>query len=364
MKVLLFSTQWPEYMVELANGLSSYAEVTLVMPNNHRFTPKHAKLLNKQVGLFQYKLIFHKSIRDNFNMLYSILKLLWGVKPDILHIQANGHRLFYWVAIFKPWNTKIVNTIHDPAKHMGDRASAKIKDNLVIRLSKYFTNKYIVHGQILIEELVKYYNVPKRKVISIPHGHFEIYKKFKDNGFKTRHKNYVLFFGRIWKYKGLQYFIDAANKVIDTFPATMFYIVGKGEDLSNYNFDQNKKDNFFIDNRRVSLGEAAVYYENAAFVVLPYLEATQSGVIPVAYAFSKPVIATKVGAITDILIHNKTGFLVDKENTVQLAFAMEKLLSNNQLLTDFSFNAYQFAENTLSWENISRLTYETYLQLS
>ncbi|PTB96658.1 hypothetical protein C9994_06375 [Marivirga lumbricoides] len=363
MKVILFSTQWPEYMVELANNLSKYTNVTLMMPNNHRFTQEHAKLLDNTVELVQYKLVLHKSIRDNFKMINFILKILWSVKPDILHIQANGHRLFYWVALFKPWKSKIINTIHDPAKHIGDKTSEKIKDDFVKKKSKYFTKRYIVHGHSLIPELVNNYHVSKKSVVSIPHGHLEIYKKFINDSFQTRHKDYVLFFGRIWKYKGLQYFIDAANIVLEKFPNQLFYIVGEGDDLANYIFDQQKMKNFFIDNRRVTLAEAAVYYENASFIVLPYVEATQSGIIPVAYAFSKPVVATRVGAVKEVVLDNNTGLLVEKENCKELANAIEKLLLNKKVLKKYSLNAYKFAMVNLSWDLIAKQTYKTYREV-
>ncbi|MFT6034489.1 MAG: starch synthase, partial [Marivirga sp.] len=211
--------------------------------------------------------------------------------------------------------------------------------------------------------LAKNYNVKKSHIVSIPHGHFEIYKKFKDHNFKTKDKNYILFFGRIWKYKGLQYFIDAANLIIQRHPKTMFYIVGKGEELSKYSFEEKNKDNFFIDNRRVTLGEAAVYYQNASVVVLPYIEATQSGVIPAAYAFGKPVIATKVGAIHEIVKNNQTGILVQKMNVVDLAGAIEKLISNPKTLKQYGSNALYFANNFMAWNQIGHSTYKTYKEL-
>ncbi|MFT6841468.1 MAG: starch synthase [Psychroserpens sp.] len=362
MKVLLFSTQWPEYMISLANSMAKHANTTLMLPSNHRFTEEHKTLISKEVKFVPYHVVFHKSIRDNFFLLKNILRTIWEIKPHILHIQANGHRLFYWIALFKPWNTKIINTIHDPEKHLGDRVSRQIKDNTVKFLSPLFTKKYIVHGIALKDELAKSYKVGNKKIVSIPHGHFEIYKSFTDTTFKVNHKDYILFFGRIWKYKGLQYFIDAANIVLLKYPNTIFYIVGQGEDLNNYKFDLANKNNFTIINRRVSLAEANIIYQNALITVLPYVEATQSGVIPVSYAFAKPVIATNVGSIGEMVIDGKTGFLIEKRNSAQIAEKLIEVLENDELITKMGKEAYKFAKENLSWDLIAQSTYDVYCE--
>ncbi len=66
-------------------------------------------------------------------------------------------------------------------------------------------------------------------------------------------------------------------------------------------------------------------------VVLPYIEATQSGVVPIAYAHSKPVVATRTGGLPDSVEDGKTGFLVEPRNELALANAVIKLLQDRQL---------------------------------
>src|SRR5579859_1932811 len=171
MKVLLFSTDWPEYMIELANEMAGYCETVLMMPWNYGLTEAHKKCLSKAVSFRDFELIDYKSIRKNFVMLFNILKVIWKEKPEILHIQSNGHRLFYWVALFKPWKTKIVNSVHDPEKHSGDALSLAVDDSLAEYLMRFFTEKYIVHGDNLIEMLAKSYRIDRARIVSIPHGH-------------------------------------------------------------------------------------------------------------------------------------------------------------------------------------------------
>ena len=73
MKVILFSTQWPEYMISLANGLSSHCKTILMIPSNHRLTEEHEKLLNDQVSLIKYKVIFQSIAKVNTVKMIHIL---------------------------------------------------------------------------------------------------------------------------------------------------------------------------------------------------------------------------------------------------------------------------------------------------
>ena len=297
-------------MIELANALSEDVDVVLMLPENHRLTPKHVELIRSTVNFIPFTLVLHRSIRDNGRMLLTILRAIWEEKPDVLHVQSNGHRLFHLIAPLLPSGTRVVNTVHDPTNHPGDQRSEKIDDRAVRHRAKRFTDRFIVHGESLLPRLCKEYGVEEAKVSVIPHGNFGIYRKFAEGDLpETDYKN-VLFFGRIWRYKGLQYFIDAANRIIDERDDVVFTIAGEGESLENYAFDEDKLGQFRIINRRVSLPEAAEIFAEASFVVLPYIEASQSGVIPLAYAFGKPVVATNVGALSEVVVQGETGFLV------------------------------------------------------
>jgi glycosyltransferase involved in cell wall biosynthesis len=359
MKILLFSTQWPEYMIELANAMSKKGDTILMLPNNYGLQEKHILCLSKEVRLITFKFIDFKSIRQNLKMLFSVLKVIRKEKPDILHIQANGHRSFYFVALLKPLKTKIVNTIHDPEKHLGDKLSLAIDDSVAIYLMRFFTKKYIVHGRALITNLSKSYSVKSARIVSIPHGHFEIYKKLQVNR-SNRTDDFVLFFGRIWEYKGLEYFIKAANVVHKSMPDVRFCIAGKGESLVKYLTMIENRERFLIIDRRIPIDEVGILFEQASVVVLPYIEATQSGVIPIAYAYSKPVIASKVGGLPDVVIDSVTGYLVESKSGNQIAEKIIHLLNNPEERLKMGSMAYAYAMKELSWDKIANRTFEVY----
>lgn len=346
-------------MIELANALIKRNEVILMLPTNHRFTPRHYELIDVKINFIPFHVIFFKSFRENFKMIWKILSVLWKHRPDVLHIQANGHRLFYWVLFFKPLKTKVINTIHDPIKHTGDLASLAIDDSKVIAITKLFTSHYIVHGLSLLPELSKSYSIPISKIHVIPHGHFEIYKKFQIGEF-VENPFQVLFFGRIWAYKGLPYFIEAGNILSQKMPQVKFVIAGKGEDMDQYLDLIKAKNNFEVINERVSLEQAGQFFQESAIVVLPYIDATQSGVIPVAYAYSKPVVATHVGSIPEVVIDGQTGFLVNPKSGEELAEKIFLLLKDSTLRRTMGQQAYTFSKKNLSWDLIAKKTEDVY----
>ena len=362
MKVLLFSTQWPEYMIGLANAISNHCKTILMLPTNYGSVIALEDLISEKVIFEPFEVIFYKSVRRNARMIFHILKIVWKYKPDILHIQSNGHRLFFWIFFIKPWRTKIVNTIHDPVKHIGDESSLAIDDTWVKFWSRFYTKKFIVHGEYLKDLLSKTYAINKSKISVIPHGHFEIYKRIQR--FRVEEdRNTILFFGRIWKYKGLDILIQASNILIKKNPQLKIIVAGKGEDISKYKKEVKFKDNVIFENRRIRNEEVGEFFEKASFIVLPYIEASQSGVIAIAYAFSKPVIVTNVGSLPEVVIQNQTGIVIKPNSVDSLVKAIMFMLKNEDKRKIMGINAYRFAKEELSWEKIAILSFKIYNSL-
>jgi glycosyltransferase involved in cell wall biosynthesis len=76
--------------------------------------------------------------------------------------------------------------------------------------------------------------------------------------------------------------------------------------------------------RYVPNEEVALYFSAADVVMVPYLSATQSGVIQVAYGFGKPVVATDVGGIPEVVLEGRTGFVVPAGDATALANAVRR----------------------------------------
>jgi glycosyltransferase involved in cell wall biosynthesis len=251
-----------------------------------------------------------------------------------------------------------VATFHDVKLHAGENSW---KANFIRYWERKYSDKIIVHGEKLKEQMIEEYNVPEEKVHAIPIGEHEVapFKKYEREDIKED-GNLILFFGRIYEYKGLEYLIKAEPMITEQVPDTKIFIAGIGEDFKKYERMMINRNNFIVHNYRIPYKEGAELFQRCSVVVLPYIDASQSGVVSTAYGFKKPVVVTNVGGIPEIVDDGVTGFIVPPKNPEALAEAIIKLLKDEKLRKQMGENAYKKLKTDLSWDNIAEKTIEVY----
>ena len=103
-------------------------------------------------------------------------------------------------------------------------------------------------------------------------------------------------------------------------------------------------------------------FMEATVVVCPYIDATQSGVVLTAYAFKRPVVATKIGGLPQYVKHEITGLIVDPNDHHQLAGALIRILENRDIRLKLENGIEDLASNDLNWDNIAKKTVAIYNQ--
>ena len=88
-------------------------------------------------------------------------------------------------------------------------------------------------------------------------------------------------------------------------------------------------DHTVVVDQYISNEDVSLYFCSADVVVLPYIDATQSGIIQIAFGLNKPVITTRVGGLPEVVEHGKTGLLVEKESSQALAQAIIQYYTDN-----------------------------------
>jgi glycosyltransferase involved in cell wall biosynthesis len=252
----------------------------------------------------------------------------------------------------------LVITIHDPQPHVGDSDSRKTPQ-WIIDLGYRQADRFIVHGRSLVDVVHSRLKVPRNRVHVVPHiaiGGPPAGETVNDN----EDDRMVLFFGRIWAYKGLEYLIRAEPLITQKVPDVRITIAGTGEDLDRYRRLIRHHDRFDIYNDRISDTARTTLFRQAAVVVLPYISATQSGVVPVAYSHGKPVVATRVGALEEYVDNEKTGLLVPPRDEKALAEAIISLLLDPIQRRQMGKNARKKVLTDLSAENVTKKTAEVY----
>jgi glycosyltransferase involved in cell wall biosynthesis len=144
-----------------------------------------------------------------------------------------------------------------------------------------------------------------------------------------RAKLELLFFGLVRPYKGLDVLIEAMHQLKNediflTIAGEWWY---KNEALKNR--IEAMKDKIEVVDRYVTEEEAAAFFSRADLIVLPYRHATGSGVIPVAYHYGKPVIATTVGGLPEVVVDGVSGRLVKPEDPDALARVLQEFLQKD-----------------------------------
>ncbi|MCQ2343251.1 MAG: glycosyltransferase [Paludibacteraceae bacterium] len=174
-------------------------------------------------------------------------------------------------------------------------------------------------------------------------------------------KQYLLFFGLVRAYKGLDLLIDALEKVKDTQPNLQLLIAGEFyEDEDKYRqqiADNGLQERVIIRNEFVPDADLRKYFGAADLIVQPYKSATQSGVTQVAFHFEKPILVTNVGGLGEIVHHGKMGYAVAPDSQ-EIAEAIDDYFRHDR---QAAFTAYLQKEKVkYGWDRMTK----AFLQLT
>jgi glycosyltransferase involved in cell wall biosynthesis len=173
------------------------------------------------------------------------------------------------------------------------------------------------------------------------------------NDFPRRARLELLFFGIIRPYKGLDVLIEAMHhlKGEDVFLTVVGEWWRKNNGVRKLISASGLQDQLEVVDRFVPEQEVAEYFARSDVVVLPYRSATASGVVPLAYHYEKPVIATDVGGLPEVVEDRVSGRLVPPENPVALAGAIREFLSTSP--TSMRAGVTKVAER-MTWDGLVR----------
>jgi starch synthase len=328
MKVAFISFEFAEYCVRLASAIAQETNTLLFLPKLEAEPYLH--LLNKSAGL---RLFDKPRLRQPLKQFQTVTKLIRQIKsfnPDVIHLQL-GH-LWFNLALPMLGDCPLVLTVHDPAIHVGDAETGKIPQWVYDR-AYYRARERIVHAPQIKDQLVQRLGIPSSTVHVIP--------IVPCLGTETANENVqdeesiVLFFGRLWEYKGLEYLIRAEPLITSRIPHAKIVIAGRGRDFEHYRRMMVHPERFIVYNDYVSDQKRSELFRQASVVAVPYIEASQTGIIPNAYHFGKPVVATTVGGLPELVDHGRTGYLVPPRDPQALADAIVLLLQDKQLRRQF-----------------------------
>ena len=235
-------------------------------------------------------------------------------------------------------------------------------DRLALTWAYGGADRFVVHAQAERSKMERY--AAGRPVAVVAHPVYDLFAEVAspdpaaaraELGLGAE-EEVLLFFGLIRPYKGLDVLLRAMPEILAKRPVKLV-VAGEcyGDDKPLHALIAElgigaalKLDLKYVPNEAV-----ATYMVAADAVVVPYLHATQSGIVQVAYAFGKPVITTRVGGIPEVVWEGETGLLVPPSDPVALAAAVERFFAEKLAAPFAAGIARRLPE--LSWEHLARV---------
>ena len=352
MRIAFLSFGFPEYSLRLTGALARDAKVLLMLPEKQ--VEPYAGLIDAAVDFRPFSAPRLRRPLRQMKTSKALCNEIRDFGPHVIHLQQ-GHLWFNWALHLLP-KCAFILTIHDYRTHPGDWPS-KMTPQWILNLGVHRADALIVHADQIKQLLVAKDGIPTSRVHVIPHI------KLGDET-SVRSENHVaptvLFLGRIWKYKGLEYLIRAEPLITARVPNARIVIAGEGEDFSRYRKMMVHPERFTVYNEYLSDNRIVQLIKESTVVALPYIEASQSGVIPLAYTHGKPVVATDVGGLPEMVEDGKTGFCVPPRDEKRLADALVQIMQDRTLAERLGANANRKVNTECSPTRVASQTLEVY----
>jgi glycosyltransferase involved in cell wall biosynthesis len=218
---------------------------------------------------------------------------------------------------------------------------------------------FIVLSRSVLDELSMFTDSEDK--VFIPHPIYDIFGEAVPREEAARYlgldqgDKYLLFFGLVRKYKGLDLLLRAFARVIDSLEDLKLVIAGEfyrgKEEYLELISELNLADRILLRDQFIPSGEVKYYFSLADLVVQPYLTATQSGISQIAYNFGIPMLVTDVGGLAEIVPHQRVGYVTPVDDE-QVAEAILDFFLNNRA-SEFRKNVVS-ERKRFSWDALSK----------
>lgn len=349
--------------------------------------PKHFnKSIIKLSKLYDKSGIFDSSIYPELDVLRPLINLdkvkvinvsggrFWELKAFSIFMRLsktlkNDFNIVHITSILQPpemplygLGKKLVLTVHDPLPHS---SSNGLKYRFARKLAMSAVNNFVIFNKVQRKDFEKTYHLQNKNILVSKFGTFSWLKLLDKNKTDSLENNnpYILFAGKISRYKGIDYLLQAMVEVHKQYPDVRLIVAGGG----TFHFDISEWQQMpYIEfrNRFIPDKELIDLIKGSLFMVCPYTDATQSGVVMSAFTFNKPVIATNVGGLPEMIESGQQGLIVRERDVKALKIGICNLLDNPMLLKTFSSNIERdYSMGEKSWDKIAAQIVEYYNQI-
>ena len=350
-----------QYAKNFAEALRAYGQIGIVGISDFEGLQK-----NSLIGQFMDQFRLGWRLRRIYNpwRFRRIGRDVWRqYEPDVVHLTSSIPCMGALVTQLQSMGVKVVYTVHDPQPHpqyrttLWSRVLSFMGERWWIPDVLQRVDALHVHSSMHIETLRSIYpGLSFQSVYVIQHGGGLTPEVQSGNLLPpellqgTVPEKTLLFFGRIEYYKGIDILFHAMQLVIDSVPDCKLIVAGAGRLPS---VPDKISSNLIMINRFIKDAEVKQVFSAAGAIILPYRSATQTGVVPLAAAFSLPAVVTRVGALPELVEDGQTGLVVEVLNPLSLSEAIIKLLKTSGLARDMGTAACRYMCEHYAWSVVA-----------
>ena len=315
--------------------------------------------MKKIIKKFQPDIIHLNNI--NFQLTPSIIEIAYKMKIPVVqtvhdyqmicpnHLLYQNNKICEKCIHGSKWNCTKYNCIHESKAKSIIGSLESILYNKILKTYKK-VSLYICPSEFLKSKLIDASNIYLGKTIAI-HNFIEL----KKESINYEKDNYVLFFGRLSKEKGLDVFLNACKEL----PHIHFKIAGTGpleeickkvDNVEFVGFKTGKELEELIAKAKFSV-YPSVWYENCPLSILE------------SESLGTPVITANYGGMRELVENNKTGLLIDKIDVANLKKAIESLYNNKEKMEEMKENCIAKRAKMISMEQYCNKIIELYKEV-
>ena len=347
-RVMMVAPHFEEYAYRLCVALAAQVEVLLVLDTGvldaefaGRARPTHPRLTVRH-NRFRTGGEFARLLRD-----------MARFRPDVLHWQEPSGfiKAGFAAATVTLARCRTAITIHDPVPHAGRDARVAARLMRLRRYARARVDRLFLHGPACVAQYQRGFlgtEVPDPRVRLTDHG-----VVLQGASVPPATTFRAVMIGRMEAYKGLETLVEALELLAGQGRAIAVEVAGAGPEIER------------LHDRLVALRGVTVttgFVPAAALidlvaasdcVLLPYTDASQSGVLATAFANARFVIASAVGGIVDLVTDGDNGLLVPPRDPAALAAAIARAAADPALRARLRDGARRTAETRMDWDRIA-----------
>ncbi|MEZ5933589.1 MAG: glycosyltransferase family 4 protein [Alphaproteobacteria bacterium] len=359
MKIVCVQTFPVDYCIDYVNAIAALGDVTFLAAE--RQMAGYEGYVDARVDTVLLPWPRHRSL-GNLGLIHRMCREIRSRKADIVHFLGDG---VTWLSVMPRLvgNRPVTITVHDARSHPGDTLSLLVPAGLVDLFHRHAT-RLIVHGESVRMLLAERARRPLDDIDIVPHAALKRYPAIaRRHGLARRSPDgrvRLLFFGRVMAYKGLGHLLDALDMLSPDHPEIELVIAGQGPGYREIEA-RLQAPHVRLHRRFVPDEDAAQLFLDADLVVLPYIEASQSGILAMAAAFGRPVLVTDIGELGETARATGMGLIVPPADGRALADAIRHFLNEPDLRERLSANsAAAAATGLLAHDTVARAAHAAY----